>query len=151
MTISTITYTLLANILLPSPTTAHTHTHTMHSVCALFKKTVLELVKQNNSQYVWPTHNLFLLNAILTIKYEKLLVNVNPVKYDWRGKNRALKRRQLQAKLVFDLFYNYAVLSRWNILQSTTLMTLNLRPPNNKKTCFLNTQTYSLAFHKRPN
>lgn len=61
---------------------------------------------------------------------------MNPVKYDWRGKNRALKRRQLQAKLVFDLFYNYAVLSRWNILQVNHINDFESKTPQQQQNVF---------------
>ena len=60
----------------------HTHTHTLSLShwAAFLLVVVLEVIKQNDSQYIWLTAD-FVSGVCLSylLKYQKLLVNVNPV------------------------------------------------------------------------
>ena len=63
-------------------THTHTHTHTLSLShwAAFLLVVVLEVIKQNDSQYIWLTAD-FVSGVCLSylLKYQKLLVNVNPV------------------------------------------------------------------------
>ena len=76
---------VLANTLLPSPPKTHTHTlththahtYTLSLCCCWF----LELVRQNNSLYIWLTADFVSSINAYPVKYRKLTVNANPVYY----------------------------------------------------------------------